>query len=118
MVLRRANQKSGARVCVCGKTTHYWHKDFWQKTRYSTNSRVVVKVLCGQGLFSELLLQKDGSMMVGCIKDTRTCVDMEVHMCTGGGQLWKQSCSTGCSTVQDWVLYVKEAGYGMHGTCV
>ena len=75
-------------------------------------------VLRGQGLFSELLLQKDGGMMVGHIKDTRTCEDMEVRVCTGGRQSRKQSCGTGCSTGQVWVLYAKEAGSGVRGTCV
>ena len=55
-------------------------------------------MLCEQGLFSELLLRKDGGM-AGCW-DMRTCVDMEVHMCTGGGQSQKQGCSTSFSTGQ------------------
>ena len=75
-------------------------------------------VFRGEGLFSELLLRKDGGMMEGCIKDTRTCVDMEVRVCTGGGQSWKRGCGTGCGTGQDWVLHAKEAGSGIHGTCV
>ena len=57
-------------------------------------------VLHGQGLFLELLLQKDGGIVMGHIKDTRTCEDIEVYMCTGGGQSRKRGCSTGCSTLQ------------------
>ena len=47
-------------------------------------------MLHGQGLVTELLLQKDGGK-VGDIEDTRTCVGMEVHVCvcTGGGQSQK-----------------------------
>ena len=37
-------------------------------------------MLHGQGLVTELLLQKDGGK-VGDIEDTRTCVGMEVHVC-------------------------------------
>ena len=62
-------------------------------------------VLRGQGLFSELLLQKDGGMMVGRINDTRTCEDMEVRVCKGGGQSRKRGCGTGYGTGQVWVLY-------------
>ena len=78
----------------------------------------MVLAIGGQGLFLELLLRKDGGMMVGCIKDMGACVDMEVRVCTGGGQSWKWGCSTGCGTGQDWVLYAKEAGSGIHGTCI
>ena len=48
-------------------------------------------VLREQGLFSELLLRKDGGTMMGRIMDTGTCEDKEVRVCTGGEQLWKQS---------------------------
>ena len=52
-------------------------------------------VLCGQGLFMELLLRKDDGK-VGYIEDMKTCVGMEVRGCTGGGQFRKRAeCSTG-----------------------
>ena len=51
-------------------------------------------VLREQGLFSELLLRKDGGTMMGRIMDTGTCEDMEVRVYTGGEQPWKRSCGT------------------------
>ena len=54
----------------------------------------------GRGLATELLLRKDGGK-VGYIEVTRTCVGMEVRMCTGGGQPRKRAeCSTSCGTGQ------------------
>jgi hypothetical protein len=55
-------------------------------------------VLREQRLFSELLLQKDGGT-AGCIRDTRTCVGMEVRVCTGGGQSQRRA---GCGTGPAW----------------
>ena len=40
--------------------------------------------------------------------DTGTCEDMDIHICTGGEQLWKQSCGNAVA-LHGWVLYVKEA---------
>ena len=52
-------------------------------------------VLQGQRLFSEWLLRKDGGT-VGWIRDTRTCVGMEVRVRTQGGQSRRRaSCGTG-----------------------
>ena len=34
--------------------------------------------------------------------------DMEVRVCTGGEQPWKQGCGN-AEALQDWVLYAKEA---------
>ena len=49
-------------------------------------------VLRGQGLFTGLLLRKDGGK-AGYIEDTRTCV--EVRVCTGGEFRKRAGCSTG-----------------------
>ena len=40
--------------------------------------------------------------------DTGTCEDMDIHICTGGEQLWKLGCRNAVA-LHDWVLYVKEA---------
>ena len=40
--------------------------------------------------------------------DTGTCEDMDIHICTGGEQPWKQGCGN-AAALHDWVLYAKEA---------
>ena len=58
------------------------------------DKRLMRIVLRGQGLFMELLLRKDGGY-AGYIEDTRTCVGMEVRVCTGGEFRKRACCSTG-----------------------
>ena len=53
----------------------------------------------GRGLAAELLLRKDGGY-AGYIKDTGTCVGMEVHVCTGGEFRKRACCSTGYGAKQ------------------
>ena len=74
---------------------------FWRCFISAGIGRELVRVvLRKQGLVTELLLRKDGGK-VEYIEDTRTCVGMEVRVCTGGGQSRKRAdCSTGCGTGQ------------------
>ena len=46
--------------------------------------RVIASRASWAGLVTELLQRKDGDK-AGYIEDTRTCVGMEVRVCTGGG---------------------------------
>ena len=50
--------------------------------RCSISSELLRIMLHGQGLVTELLLRKNGGKE-GYIKDTTTCVGMEVCVCTG-----------------------------------
>ena len=66
----------------------------------------------------ELQLRKDGGM-AGCIRDTKTCVGMEVRVCTGGGQSRKRAVALAVALAGlDWVLHAEDAGSGLRDTCV
>ena len=50
---------------------------------FDTGKSATVSHALWAGLVTKLLLQKDGGTG-GYIMDTRTCVGMEDHVCTGG----------------------------------